>query len=103
MSCKIDGCSKLCVLSEKEPISFSLPPHKNSSSSSYDYDTTVKCINQPLICHANPANYHGNSELLSLSLFEYESPTHMLLDFYSEIFEFFTKVPSEKAESKQNN
>jgi len=38
-----------------------------------------------------PANYHGNSELLSLSLFEYESPTHMLLDFYSEIFEFEKK------------
>lgn len=34
---------------------------------SYDYDRTVKCINQPLLtCHVNPANYHGNSDLLSV-------------------------------------
>jgi len=79
----------MCTLG-KGGILLSLPAHKNSATS-YDYDRTVKCINQPLICHANPANYHGNSELLSLSLLEYESPTHMVLDFYSENFEFFTK------------
>lgn len=57
----------------------------------------------PLICHANPANYHGKSELLSISLLEYESPTHMILEFYSEKIDFFTKEKkwSEKAERKK--
>lgn len=45
----------------------------------------------PLICHANPANYHGKSELLSISLLEYESPTHMILDFTVKNDFFFTK------------
>lgn len=51
----------------------------------------------------NPANYHGKSELLSISLLEYESPTHMILEFYSEKIDFFTKEKkwSEKAERKK--
>lgn len=39
----------------------------------------------------NPANYHGKSELLSISLLEYESPTHMILDFTVKNDFFFTK------------
>lgn len=52
----------------------------------------------------NPANYHGKSELLSISLLEYESPTHMILDFRVKNDFFFhqrKEVWSEKAERKK--
>lgn len=44
-----------------------------------------------LTCHVNPTNYHGNSELLIVSLFVCESPNpHDSIHFYSEGNYFFS-------------